>query len=324
MPTPSPFEYLGQRGLRWTLGASTFEALPRCGARLMRWQHNGQEIIHWPQNRPSGQPIDAPAHAEEIPGTYGGNPILFPFPSRCYEGGESLHWRTPDGRRLPMPVHGIANQGRFEELSLSAPDGTPGFCARFQPDAEANRCYPFDYAFTVVYSFAPLQITCELSLLNRSLTQSIPWSPGHHFYFALPFAKGLGRSDHFVKIDAAKTAIVRGANAGNLQPVPTFANATALDNPDLAAAPAHYALRSNKAELFCKRPDTRRITVYHSEAPVPPHDYTYTTWSPAEAPFYCIEPWAGPSNAPGHGVGLHSVGPGQKQTFRVRVVLTPP
>ena len=37
------------------------------------------------------------------------------------------------------------------------------------------------------------------------------------------------------------------------------------------------------------------------------------------APFYCVEPWMGPPNAPEHKVGLHYVAPGETQRFSVQV-----
>ena len=51
-------------------------------------------------------------------------------------------------------------------------------------------------------------------------------------------------------------------------------------------------------------------------------DLAVVTWTQDEkSPFYCIEPWMGPPNAPETKVGLHSVAPGQTQKFYVEITL---
>jgi galactose mutarotase-like enzyme len=53
---------------------------------------------------------------------------------------------------------------------------------------------------------------------------------------------------------------------------------------------------------------------------VPPANATFVTWTFApDSPFYCVEPWMGPPNAPEHKVGLHLVAPGETQRFAVSV-----
>jgi len=53
-----------------------------------------------------------------------------------------------------------------------------------------------------------------------------------------------------------------------------------------------------------------------------PKDLTVVTWTEDEkSPFYCIEPWMGPPNAPETKVGLHTVAPGQMQKFYVEIRL---
>ena len=46
------------------------------------------------------------------------------------------------------------------------------------------------------------------------------------------------------------------------------------------------------------------------------------TWTADDkVPYYCIEPWMGPPNAPETKVGLHHVAPGQTQKFYVEITL---
>ena len=53
---------------------------------------------------------------------------------------------------------------------------------------------------------------------------------------------------------------------------------------------------------------------------VPDPNATFVTWTlDDKAPFYCVEPWMGPPNAPEHKVGLHFVPPGETQKYSVSV-----
>ncbi|RRJ97596.1 aldose epimerase [Opitutaceae bacterium TAV4] len=335
---PLSFTCLDQPGLRWTVGESTFDVLPENGARLMRWRHAGRDIIHWPETPPTGLPIDAPASAADIPGAYGGNPILFPFAARCFDDGEPLYWRTPGGERRPMPMHGIARQGRFAVSIANAGDnaGENGFTATFLPDAAAREAYPYDYTFTVRYRFLPLGLTCEFVLRNHEGHHPIPWSAGHHFYFALPLSTGpspaLRRTGFRIQIPATRACVVSMHTQGKLLPHPLFPEDNSLASPQLADAIIHHGLRSNEARLYpisgdsnAPLPPLPSITLTHGVAPVPPPEFAFVTWSPSpEAPFYCVEPWMGPSNAPGHGTGLHWVPPGEQRSWTVGLQLTHP
>ncbi|MGB0413847.1 MAG: hypothetical protein ACPGJU_05315, partial [Coraliomargarita sp.] len=40
-----------------------------------------------------------------------------------------------------------------------------------------------------------------------------------------------------------------------------------------------------------------------------------------DSPFYCVEPWMGPPNAPEHKQGLHAVNGGETSIFGVEVSL---
>ena len=72
--------------------------------------------------------------------------------------------------------------------------------------------------------------------------------------------------------------------------------------------------------VFAEKDGAGEITVRLGAEKVPPPDATIVTWTLADdSPFYCVEPWMGPPNAPGHKVGLHHVAPGETQKFAVSV-----
>jgi galactose mutarotase-like enzyme len=298
--------YQGQTLTRWRVGKSTFLALPETGARLINWNvtlgdGSVRDVIYWPED----------ADFSDVAKVRGGNPILFPFNARCFDRGDIFFWRDNHDVRRPMPMHGFARQSEFKVARI---DGR-GFTAQLVPGDEARASYPFDYEFTVTYRFEPLGLTCEMALANTG-TRPLPWSAGHHFYFTVPWTEGTTRDDYVIRIPAAKRmrqdptgALIAGPQ---LQPEESLANKALVDT-------FHTALRSNEI-TFGERGRPGEVIVRLGTARVPPASATFVTWTLAdESPFYCVEPWMGPANAPEHGVGLHHVSPGDVQKFTVTV-----
>lgn len=300
--------YLGESLSKWRVGTSTFLAMPERGARLMNWNvtlpdGSIRDVLYWPEL----------SSLDDFFKVRGGNPILFPFCARTFDRGDIHFWRGSDDIRCPMPMHGIARQGKFVVRHLN----DRGFSAVFQPDAEAKLAYPYDYEFAVVYRFAPLGLTCELVLTNHD-KQPIPWSAGHHFYFTLPWAEGQSRNDYAIRIPATKR--FKQDAAGQLQPGPALQVEERLNQPLLIDA-IHMGLKNN-AVVFgpVNAPGDVTIRIGHDKKPAA--DATFVTWTMDDtAPFYCVEPWMGPPNAAEHKVGLHWVHPGQSQSFAVEIVI---
>ncbi len=272
----------------------------------MRWEMarddgSVRQVLHWPG-------LD---RLDDFHRVRGGNPILFPFNARCYDRGDFQFWRAPDGVRRPMPMHGLARQGDFR---VTHGDDT-GFTAVFMPGGEAREAYPFDYEFAVRYRFQPRGLVCELSLHNRG-SVPLPWSAGHHFYFAVPWTPGLRRSDYEIRIPAARR--VRHDPKGPLVPGPELGERENLADPRLVDT-IHLGLNENKVTFGeTGRPGAIVVGLGRETPPAP--DAAIVTWSEsAEVPYYCVEPWMGPPNAPENKIGLHFVPPGQTQVFVVTV-----
>jgi galactose mutarotase-like enzyme len=300
--------YQGQTLTRWQVGNSTFLALPERGARLMNWNlrlgdGSVRDVIYWPENADFG----------EIAKVRGGNPILFPFNGRCFDRGDIFHWRAADGVRRPMPLHGIARQGEFKVTRLDA----RGFDAVFVPGEEARACYPYEYEFVVAYRFESLGLSCEFAVTNLG-AEPLPWSAGHHFYFTLPWSEGTKRSDYSIRIPATKRlrhdptgALIQGPEIGEKE---SFGNAAMVDC-------IHGGLRSNEA-VFGEEGRPGSIIVRLGTEPVPPPDAVFVTWTLADnSPFFCVEPWMGPPNAPENKIGLQWVKKGETRKFSVSVNL---
>lgn len=301
--------YHGHTITRWKVGESTFLAIPEQGARLMSWntvRPDGslRKVIYWPEPEP-GQAADF----LEI---HGGNPVLFPFSGRCYDKGEIFFWRDSDGTRRAIPIHGIARQSKFAVTRCDA----HGFSAQLLPSDETRAIYPHDFEFTVTYRFEPRRLVCDYTLRNLD-TRSLPWSAGHHFYFAIPWNEGLTRADYTIRIPAAKTLKPDYAN-GQLIPGPATEMEMSLADPRLVAT--YHADLTDNTVTFGPKGGAEQVAVTLGTDKPPSPGAVFTTWTlDDKVPYFCVEPWMGPANAPEHGIGLHKLPPGQTQTFTVVV-----
>mgnify|MGYP006284878237 CR=1 FL=1 len=304
-------DFQGQTLRKWTIGHATYLACPERGARLMNWNvqmadGSVRDVIHWPEDPDY-------TRFEKI---RGGNPILFPFCGRSFDNGDLGRWKDPSGRRLPMPMHGIARQGTFELVDASA----SGFTAKLLIDTDEQFApYPFHYDFLVTYHFEELALTVDLTLRNRD-SQRLPWSAGHHFYFSLPWHDEASRAGYRIDIPAKKA--FRHAPDGSLEAVKKFTPETRFDDPELGDR-IHCRLKKNEV-VFGPLNGEEDITLSinpGADTPVGPWT-SIVTWTENESsPFYCVEPWMSPPNSPANDTGVHYVEPGASETFSVRVRL---
>lgn len=296
-----------QTTLEFVLGPSRFQLIPEKGLRLTRWTLESataiREILHWPES--------TDGHAFGY--IRGGNPILFPFCGRSFDRGLVNNWRSPDGERRPMPLHGFACNSSFSVTDL----GDNHVTGVLVPDDQAREYYPFDYAFSVTYTFEELAFSCLLELENKG-SDAIPWSAGHHFHFTLPWHDFARRKDYRLNMEARKCAY-HGPD-GKLAMQKDRETCHDLSNPELVNR-IHWELRHNRVS-FGPRGGEEDVHLLIGKNPIPEKSYSIVTWvESAEEPYYCVEPWMGPPNAAEHGKGLHWVGPGEKASFDVEVSL---
>jgi galactose mutarotase-like enzyme len=300
--------YFGASVMRWEVGRSTYRVLPEIGARLMTWNvaqpGNGvRPVLHWPEL----------SSIEAVPNCWGGNPLLFPFAGRCFDRSEVHWWRDPAGVRRPMPNHGLARQARFRVIERDP----SGFAARLIPAEESRAAYPFEYDFVVRYDFGPLGMACRFEITNQG-AEAIPWCAGHHFYFKVPWHADKLRRDYFVRIDSAQRFSLN--EVGDLVTAPPFADAEQIGDCAVGGI-VHLGLRTPAAFLG-QHGSAEGLTVRFGHDQGPRSDAAFIAWTPAaEAPFYCVEPWMGPPNAPGNARGVEWVPPGAKFAFSVSVEL---
>lgn len=303
-------DYNGITLHRWSCGPSTFLVRPEAGARLMNWNvtmsdGSVRDVIYWPEG----------ANFDNFAKVRGGNPVLFPFSARTFNAGKIGEWKDQHGVVRPMPNHGFARDGAFEIIDLQE----TGFTVKLLPDEAAHQAYPFDYEFTVRYEFSDISLRVYYSLENKG-DSPILWSAGHHFYFTLPWHNGLERKDYRFKVPAKK-CFTHGPD-GKLYPVAKgWDKDLSFGNPE--NSDRIYTKLTGDTVLFGPNGGEEDIAVrILGDFDGASGSNAFVIWTEKhDSPFYCVEPWMGPPNAPEHKQGLHAVNPGETSIFGVEVSL---
>lgn len=104
----------------------------------------------------------------------GGNPILFPFPSRTADDAYEL-----DGTRYSMPFHGLVKYSQFGVGEVKK-DSVTLYVESSEVSKKEN--YPFDYRLEVTYSLRQNSAYFTSTIHNLSATP-LPHYFGWHPYF---------------------------------------------------------------------------------------------------------------------------------------------
>ena len=267
------------------------------GARVLRWERRGREIITWPDD----------ADWTKILKVRGGNPVLFPFIARHFVDGKNELWRDADGTVRPMPQHGFARDTKFAVVDDPATD-----TLRMRlTDSESTRAsYPFAFQFDVVVRLQPgARLEVRFETTNTGAIP-LPYYAGHHFYLALPHEERAEWSLHVPCVawgrQAADGSIMREkATAADL----SLGDRDIIDRFQIEPTAPMITLRHEGSG--------RRLVFELAHAGAAPW-YAVTTWTQAaESDFYCIEPWLGLPNAIHHGEGLRRLAPGATEVATV-------
>ncbi len=291
---------------RWDVGPSTFLASPDKGARLLNWNVNMsdgsvRDVVFWPEEN----------QAHSFSEVQGGIPVLFPFAGKCFLEGKEDYWRLPNGDHAAMPIHGFAKDAEFEIRSIDQ----AGFEVEMIQTEKMRMMYPFDYTLTVIYHFLELSIQISLVLENEG-RQPIPWSAGLHPYFQVPWRKDLSLEDHKLAIDAKK--ILRYNKGGMTSPRASAPSVQTLEDPELINS-IYYELSDPSASVSLLN-EEEVLRVSEVGGPEVGSRLTFVTWTQPDQPFFCLEPWMSPPNAPENKTA-RVVAPSARDEFTIEIEL---
>jgi galactose mutarotase-like enzyme len=292
--------FQGQPAFELRDATSRLLVAPEHGARILKWECGGREIITWPDH----------ADWANILKVRGGNPVLFPFVARHFVDGKNEFWRDGDGVVRPMPQHGFARDAKFTVVDDIHQDSLR---MRLTDSAATRRYYPFAFQFEMVVALrgeAKLEIAFETT--NRG-DGPLPYYAGHHFYFALPHET---RSEWSLRLPCEGWG--RQAPDGSIMHEPAKEDVLSLGDSTLID---RFQIGPREPLITLHHARTGRSLVFNLQPPNSVPWYAVTTWTQAlESDFYCIEPWLGLPNAIHHGEGLRLLGPGETERAALELI----
>lgn len=250
--------------IKITNGTLTAEIHPH-GAELQSLKDNSNTEYMW-----EGNP--------EIWGKH--SPVLFPI-----VGTLKNNTYLYNGTTYALPRHGFARDNVF---SLKAHTESSAIFSLIQND-ETRRVYPFDFEFEMHYTFSGNILNIDYVVKNIG-NDVMPFSLGAHPAFALP-----GKfSDYSLEFEKQEKPISFRLKGG-LVSDETFSLPVAERQ-----LPLDYRLFERDALIF-KSLESKTIAINKNHNPVLkvsfekfPH---MGIWAIKDAPFICIEPWHGYSDA---------------------------
>lgn len=267
------------------------------GARVLRWERHGREIITWPEDADWGKILKV----------RGGNPVLFPFIARHFVDGKNELWRDAAGTVRPMAQHGFARDAKFAVVE----DAAQNTLRMRLTDSDSTRAsYPFAFQFDVVVRLqagARLEVRFETTNTGPA---PLPYYAGHHFYFALPHDE---RGDWALDLPCESWG--RQSPAGAIVREPATNAELSIGDPNIID---RFQIKPSASTVTLAHVSNgRRLTFELAHADAVPW-YAVTTWTLApESNFFCVEPWLGLPNAIHHGEGLRWLAPDKTEIATV-------
>lgn len=199
------------------------------------------------------------------------SPNLFPIIGHPHDGHVVY-----DGRRYPMPLHGIAHSSTFEVVERRG-----DYCLlELRDDMESRRSFPFSFVLTVAYAIRRAHLYVQATIRNPS-PRVIPIAFGFHPGFALPGAR---MEDHQLDFGPHAPGLPLRSRAALLDESETPAKLTIADRDFVSGAMIFAPYQGGSPTLVCRSKPIVRLQ---------PHNLgVMAIWRRPEARFICIEPWS--------------------------------
>ncbi|MBL4747131.1 MAG: aldose 1-epimerase family protein [Flavobacteriaceae bacterium] len=214
-------------------------------------------------------------------------PVLFPIIGALKE-----NQYTYKGETYTLPKHGFIRNN----MSLEVIEKTDTLvCLSYQSSEETLRSYPFEFEFRITYQLEDNSLKVYHTVRNKG-NDTMLFSLGGHPAFNCPLNYGEHYSDYFIEFDQKETDVTHelgltGLTNGGTHPL-------IFNSKQLNLTPHIF---DNDALIF-KHLKSRAVTLKNvkskQEIRVEFDDFNYLgIWAKSNAPFVCIEPWLGITDA---------------------------
>ena len=213
------------------------------------------------------------------------SPILFPVVGWLREG------IRVEGRSYPLGLHGFARFKSYDVVDV----GADFLCMRIRDDAETLAVYPFPFVLEVEYRLEAKALTMALTVENTGAS-TMPYSCGLHPGFRRPFAGGSleGARVRFEKPEPPRVPVIApgGLISERMRNAPIYGRDLPLSE-SLFARDALCFLEPHSHALAFEQSDDSAIELDLGDFP------QFALWTRPDAPFLCLEAWAGHSDPEG-------------------------
>jgi galactose mutarotase-like enzyme len=209
------------------------------------------------------------------------SPVLFPI-----VGTLNNNTYLYNGQPYALSRHGFARDNVFSVKEQHQESITFSLTSNH----ETKKVYPFDFELELVYTLSQKTLEIRYNVINNS-NSIMPFSIGAHPAFALP-----GNFESYSLIFDTDEPLISTQLENDLL------SETSIEIPvQKGVLPLTYPLFKNDALIF-KSLKSKTITIAkddHSFLKVAFTDFPHLgIWTKEGAPFICIEPWQGYSDAP--------------------------
>ncbi|PZR19896.1 MAG: aldose epimerase [Flavobacterium psychrophilum] len=208
------------------------------------------------------------------------SPILFPI-----VGTLKNNTYTYNGKDYSMTRHGFARDNHFVVKDRDSRSVTFSFAS----NEETGKQYPFDFELELKYTLKDKTLHLDYTIKNSGKVV-LPFSVGAHPAFALP-----GNFEDYSLLFEKEEPLKSSQLENDL-----ISDKTVTIESNNGELPLTYNLFESDALIF-KSLISKKITLKQKGEPflnVNFHDFPHLgIWTKQNAPFICIEPWQGYSDA---------------------------
>lgn len=219
-------------------------------------------------------------------------PVLFPFVGQVRD--KKYRYK---GQEYPMGQHGFARDSEFELVEQT----DHALLFSLKSNEKTRKVYPFDFELQIRYTLAsPDGLKVEWIVKNPG-PDNLYFSIGGHPAFMCPLAGRGDWSDYRILFEKKGKPldeivirpIVDGGNVGKKTKTISLADGKIVPTDELFAGDALILEGEQADEISLVDPDGKEYLTVEFSSPL------VGVWSPVgkHAPFICIEPWYGRTDA---------------------------
>jgi galactose mutarotase-like enzyme len=207
------------------------------------------------------------------------SPILFPIVGTLKKNEYSYK-----DKKYELTRHGFARDLNFKILNIENDKVT--FSLQF--NQSTLKMYPFKFELQIIYSLNDAALLVKYKVLNLDIN-TIPFSIGGHPAFALP-----NQFERYSLKFEPNEKLISYPLENDL-----ISNATKEIDLIQSSVPLTYSLFENDALIF-KELQSNQIQLLENNTPILNFKFrdfpNFGIWTKIDAPFICLEPWAGYSD----------------------------